>query len=162
MQRNTPSAPSVRLGGFRRLFVPLALVCIMTSACSTTPQTAAPTGDAVRYIVTAEDTPFYKFGPAQAGGPDMHLKKGQALTLMLKKYGFSRVQTGDGQLGFVATEDIGPSPYEPEPAAQPQHPISIRTGAGHGGGSPILSQPNDIPLPTGQPGSDTPAPSFRY
>ena len=73
-----------------------------------------------RFMVGVKKSPFYKYGPAQAFGPDFALPQGQRLTLVEHSFGFSRVMTDDGVAGFMPTEDLVPAPAEPAPAAAPR------------------------------------------
>ncbi len=130
-----------------------------TSDTSSQPQ-AGVAGQA-HYIVTADATPFYKSGPVQPSGPDLSLKKGQLLTMIERRYGYSRVIDPDGDAGYVPTEDIAPAPANQTAVLTPSSKKS------HGQPAPLTpadygDQPNDAPLPTKQPRSDEPAPSFRY
>jgi hypothetical protein len=143
----------------RLLLLPLAIAGTLAAACSSAPKNpAAAGGKPGFYLVSAQQTPFYKFGPAQGNGPDAQLKKGQLLTMVEKHYGYSRVQTEDSQTGFVATDDLEPAPSEPAPTSAP---AGKKIGRGSGR-APGFEQPNDIPLPAEQLPSDIPAPSFRY
>jgi uncharacterized protein YgiM (DUF1202 family) len=65
-----------------------------------------------RFVVSTDKAPFYKHGPAQAYGPDTTLTKGQKLTMVFRKYGFSEVRLDDGQTGYVATDNVTQVPLE--------------------------------------------------
>ena len=67
------------------------------------------------YTVTAAQTPFYSFGPAQAMGPDFVLKKGAPVTMLRPERGYSWVRTENGREGYVAADQIAPLPPEPMP-----------------------------------------------
>lgn len=138
-------------------FLPLVMLCAFFNTACSTPH-AGVSGPAAIYLVTAEQTPFYKNGPAQGNGADLSLKKGEMLTMLDRHYGFSRVQMGDGQTGYVSTDDIGPAPQVPESEQQPKKSAGFR----HTDRAPNFEQPNDAALPSVQPSSDVPAPSFRY
>ncbi|MDP9292795.1 MAG: hypothetical protein M3O82_10600 [Verrucomicrobiota bacterium] len=105
-------------------------------------------------MISADKSPFYKFGPAQAAGPDSMLAKNDHVWMVRREFGFSRVETEDGQFGYVATEDlkIAPPP-EPTPTPPPRQ-LAKRTRSRL---PSDVSQPNDMPLP-----QDSPAPGFRY
>jgi len=144
----------------------LAMIGVLiTAGCSSSaPPPSSANGGPVRYHVIAEETPFFKFGPAQANGPDFKLKKGRELIMLERHYGYSRVQTDDGDSGYTATDDIAPSPNQPSPDAAP---VKKTGGSGgysrkSGGRTPDFDQPNDAALPSTQPPNDEPAPSFRY
>lgn len=145
------------------LLLPLSMFNLLFNTACSAPRVEA-SGDTPVYVVTATQTPFYKNGPAQAVGADLSLKKGEMLTLLERHYGYSRVQTGDGQTGYVATDDIAPAPPE-TPKASVAARLKKTGGFGSAAGSvraPDFEQQNDAALPSTQPSSDTPVPSFRY
>jgi SH3-like domain-containing protein len=146
--------------------VAVILPAAMLAACTTTDSgaSAAANGQPARYVVVAESTAFYKYGPAQASGPDMQLFKGQPVTMLERHYGYSRVETVDGQAGYVPTDDLNPAPNAPQTAAvQPKKSGGSGSGGSRGSSrTPDFAQPNDSALPSSQPPSDAPAPSFRY
>jgi len=161
-------------GRLRRIACAVALVLavvilntLLDSGCASHGENAGPqsasTGP-VRYIVKAEQTPFYKYGPAQANGPDFQLKKGRIVIMLERQYGFSRVQTDEGDSGYVGTDDIAPAPDQNADLADaaPKHSGDGATRSHGGNRTPVFDQPNDAPLPSGQPPSDEPMPSFRY
>jgi len=91
-------------------------------------------------MVGVKKSPFYKYGPAQAFGPDFALPQGQRLTLIDQSFGFSRVMTDDGISGFMPTEDLVPATPEPAPAAAPRM-ASRRGKSGSGGGDGFYTGP---------------------
>jgi hypothetical protein len=97
------------------------------------------TRDVGHYIVSAPQTPMYRYGPAQSFGPDSNLQQNQHVVMIRRDSGYSRVMTDDGQTGYVSTEDLSPAPAPPKPAAG--------RGGGdrfvaRGGGRPGLSSAN--------------------
>ena len=128
----------------------------MWAGCTTPAGPQVPT---TRYVVAnGSGAQFYKYGPAQAFGPDSVLPRGYRLTMVDRAFGYSRVALADGMNGYVSTEDVAPAPPDPvPPKATP--PPKVRTGRGSSGsrrGSsppvvPIPSDPlfdiNDVPLP---------------
>jgi len=56
---------------------------------------------------------FYRLGPQQAGGADRSLRTGERVMLHRKQFGYSRVQLDNGQIGYMANEDIQAAPPEP-------------------------------------------------
>lgn len=139
------------------------------------PPTNAPAGTvpgaANRYKVTVETSPFYKLGPQQPGGPDLGLKQGTRLVLLRRAFGFSQVQLGDGQTGFVGTGDLAPLSAE-EIAAEQQPPPGALAAATpppkkgrrgrlpRTGPMPIVAEPG---LPSAEaPARSGPTPAFRY
>src|ERR1700677_3535527 len=126
------------------------------TACTTTKPSPAPQAGndgPVRYIVKADTTPFFKFGPAQANGPDLRLKKDDLVTMVQRQYGYSRVLSPDGDAGYVPTDDIAPAPVQPPALASATSKKSTHGGGPHGG-SPDFDQPNDVALPSRQQPSD--------
>ena len=96
------------------------MIAFFNTACSTSaPTPPATSAGPVRYIVTADQTAFYKYGPAQANGADMQLKKGREVVMLERHYGYSRVQLEEGDSGYVPTDDIAPSPHQPTLASAP-------------------------------------------
>jgi len=130
------------------------------AACSTSHPASSAGGGQVPYIVKADSTPFFKFGPAQPAGPDLRLKKDQLVTMIERHYGYSQVIDPDGDSGYIATDDIAPAPNQ---TASIGNNSKKSRGAGSRGsrGAPDFDQPNDVPLPKQSP-SEEPVPSFRY
>ena len=62
------------------------------------------------FAVTAEKTPFYRYGPQQGRGPDRELTRDTLVTLIRHSFGYSKVRLDDGEQGFVANDDIGQAP----------------------------------------------------
>ena len=133
---------------------------LFAAACSNSkpasPPQAAGVGT-VRYVVTTETAPFYKYGPAQPSGPDLRLKKDELVTMVARHYGYSRVTDPDGDTGYVPTDDIVPAPSQ-APVLASSSKKSQKTRAV----PPDFEQPNDAALPSKQPPGDEPVPSFRY
>jgi hypothetical protein len=71
---------------------------------------AASTGDDFRAAVR-DNVKMYQSGPQQITGPDAVLDKGTLVRMIRRAFGYSLVQTAEGnQLGWVANEDLGPAP----------------------------------------------------
>jgi hypothetical protein len=58
------------------------------------------------YAVTAQKTPFFRYGPQQGSGADMELPKDTLMTLIRPSFGFCKVHLTSGEEGYVASEDI--------------------------------------------------------
>jgi hypothetical protein len=88
------------------------VILLATSGCETLPLEPSPDflGDTV--IVT-EYAQFFRLGPQQAGGADLSLRTGEFVMLQRKEFGYSRVQLEDGQVGYMANEDLQPAPPKP-------------------------------------------------
>ncbi len=70
-----------------------------------------------RYHVSAIRAPVYTSEPTQGESADFALHKGDALTMLRRQPGFSRVRAANGREGYVATDQIIPViPLPPEPA----------------------------------------------
>jgi hypothetical protein len=77
---------------------------------------ASGTGDDFRMAIR-DKVKMYQSGPQQMTGPDAVLEKGTLVRTIRKSFGYSLVQTAEGnQLGWVANEDLG---LAPETAANP-------------------------------------------
>jgi len=113
------------------------------------------------YLVKARRTPFYRFGPAQAGGPDFALSQGQRVTMLSYLFGYSHVAIeGAGQSGYVATEDLAPAP--PRAASTPTVSHSRRSPS-HAALTPPSAGQSQIPFPAFPESAPPPgAPTFRY
>ena len=104
-----------------RMIVGGAIACAMV-ACSSmeyTPESAPG------MIVVSEGAPFFIHGPAQSGGADRTLPGGNEVKVLRKDFGYSLVQLGDGQQGYVDNEALIPSPYTPSTPAK-VHPTRKR------------------------------------
>lgn len=89
----------------------LVAVCGV-AGCETTPLEPSPdfVGDTV---IVSDFAQFFRLGPQQAGGADLSLRTGERVMLQRKEFGYSRVQLEDGQVGYMANEDLQPAPPEP-------------------------------------------------
>jgi hypothetical protein len=129
----------------------------LMSGCATT--ASVPQGTPV--AVVNDQAPFYKFGPAQAAGPDARLTKGQRGVVLSHEFGFSRVQLDNGETGYVDSGDIAPAPDEvpgsPSAEGAPSPPQQTS-----GGENPPVQPTTPPPQGVKLPPSDEPAPSFRY
>jgi len=81
---------------------------------------AAATGQ--DYMVAVKDNvPLYASGPQQFGLPDQLLNKDDLVWVIKKQFGFTLVQTSEGQLGWLPTEDLASVPSETLVAAGPAY-----------------------------------------
>ena len=62
------------------------------------------------FVVTAEKTAFYRYGPQQGQGPDSELPRDTLVTLIRRSFGYAKVRLQDGQQGFVAGDDLARAP----------------------------------------------------
>ncbi|MGB8167863.1 MAG: hypothetical protein WCF18_10260 [Chthoniobacteraceae bacterium] len=132
----------------------LRSICCLAAGALTFLSGCATGGGAGRYIVTAPKSPFYKYGPAQAFGADFALDRGQKVTVVENSFGFSKVTTDDGLAGYMATEDLAPSPDPVPQVRAPARTASRRVGSG-AQRAPSYVEPglplfdgSDIPLPS--------------
>jgi len=128
-----------------------------------TPQSGSNAGaEGNRYVVSSERTAFYERGPAQDYGPDFNLSRGQEVELVQRSYGFSRVKTDIGKVGYVATEDLAPAPPRPDPTPEPASYSSSSSSSEPGPMAPVLDYEDvvtDLPSPEDEP---KPVTNFRY
>lgn len=132
-----------------RIAVSLALgACLFASGCETVPQEPSPNfiGD---MMVATDYAQFFRLGPQQAGGADLSLRTGERVMLQHKEFGYSRVQLEDGQVGYMANEDIQPAPPEPRgKRGLYEKPGSAKSKRGSRGALPQSEEAyDDIPLP---------------
>ena len=72
---------------------------------------SAPGGDL--RVAVQDNVPLYRSGPQQLTGPDAHLEKGTLVRVVQKQFGYSLVETADGdRSGWVASEALGVAPPE--------------------------------------------------
>jgi hypothetical protein len=153
-----------RAGWVRALAAGLCALALAGTGCSgdkeaANPPAAANAPASDRYKVTAETADFYLYGPQQPNGPTLTLKKDTRLTMVKRAYGYSRVNTPDGQTGYIGTEEIAPlSPEElaDEAAAMQQVPSAEtlkRMGPMEGGYTIPPEAGNDerLPVPDASP-----------
>ena len=132
-----------------RFRLPFCLWLLALAGCAgsgeKTAQNDQPESD--RYEVIASHTPFYKYGPAQAQGPDFTLKKGVVVTLVKRSSGFSRVRIPEGEEGYIANDRLAVAPPEPVVAPllrvdNPQDPEWLKV-------VPLDQMLEEPPLPLG-------------
>lgn len=153
------------------LLILLSLAASLFVGCAA----SGPVPASDKFVVSKKAAHFYKYGPAQAFGPDFNLSEGQKVTMLERRFGYSRIMLEDGTSGYVATEDLTPAP--PEPVARPTP--APRWGRGSGASSkprrstfePVPTDPlfdvNDVPLPLPdeeptKPQQPAPNVKFRY
>ncbi len=57
-------------------------------------------------LVTTDAAPFYRYGPAQAAGPDLRLPKSTVVQVTKKGKAYSSVRLQSGMAGFMITRDL--------------------------------------------------------
>ncbi len=140
---------------------------VLLAACQTGGGGSSAAGSAGRFIVSTERTAFYERGPAQDYGPDFNLTKGQEVEMVERNFGFSRVRTSLGKVGYVSTDDLQVAPPAPEPTPEPS--ISSSSSVSRSGSRSSSSSSSqtidysdvvtDLPVPEEEP---KPVTSFRY
>jgi hypothetical protein len=167
-QRISHCFVSWHLGGFIKN---LRLVCVAAVSLGFLTSCTTGTHSGERYAVNSQRTLFYKYGPAQATGPDLALYKGQQVTMQSRAFGYSHITTDDGQSGYVATEDLIPAPPPPEPLPTPTlastHGSSNRRSRNSEqthGRRPSREEESQVPAPDLPKLKLTPPPelNFRY
>lgn len=100
-------------------------ILFSTTGCETVPLEPSPNfvGD---MVIGTDYAQFYRLGPQQAGGADLSLRTGEFVMLQRKEFGYSRVQLEDGQVGYMANEDLQTAPPEP------RRKRGLRSGATNG------------------------------
>jgi hypothetical protein len=100
-------------------FISFAIVTSILTGChkAIDPKTAGATAAAAAtgqdYLVTVKDkVPLYLLGPQQLAAPDRFLNKDDLVRVVKAQLGFTLVQTFEGQVGWVPTEDLTVAPEE--------------------------------------------------
>ena len=114
------------------LVVP-ALVALLATGCSYSLKSSVLSGTTGNwYSVAANQTPFYRYGPQQASGPDQQLPHDSIMKVIRPSFGYVKVQLQDGENGYVASEDIAPAPatlvaekLAPPPAPEPISTVRV-------------------------------------
>lgn len=104
-----------------------AVVVLWLAACQTVPEGPAPEF-APDMVVGTDYALFFRLGPQQAGGADMSLRTNEKIMLLRKEFGYSRVQLEDGQVGYMANEDIQPAPEPPRDSERKRVPGKKKKG----------------------------------
>ncbi|MEO7723432.1 MAG: hypothetical protein ABIU29_01900 [Chthoniobacterales bacterium] len=90
--------------------LPLGVVSLLAVGCASSSRPKVFSGGTdTWYAVTAEQTPFYKYGPQQGTGPDMQLGHDSIMKVIRPSFGYVKVKLQDGASGYVASEDIRPA-----------------------------------------------------
>ncbi|MDQ2868978.1 MAG: hypothetical protein M3R59_11320 [Verrucomicrobiota bacterium] len=140
-----------------------AAALLLLGACSSsnTARMAAANG-AKFFSVTANETPFYRYGPQQGNGPDQKLNHDTLLTVVRASFGFTKVKLLSGEQGYVASDDIrvaSPEVVAAATATPPPTAISRVAKFRLDNDDPRLIAPpeplpQDFPEPTPIPGTD--------
>ena len=146
--------------------LPLLVLTALLFGCGTVQKIGSIAGtNGGWYAVTADHTPFYKYGPQQGSGPDQQLAKDSIMKVIRPSFGYVKVKLQDGEDGYVASEDIRPAPVAlvAEKLSPPPSLVADHSGQGEQGeqfqlnsNDPRLIAPPE-PLPEASP-----TPTFRY
>jgi hypothetical protein len=112
-----------RLKGFARGVPAQIFVLFVSATILSGCQAGRPDPDAAAYaavsaategdlrVTVRDNVPLYGTGPQQFTLPDATLPKGTLLRVVRKQFGFSLVETVQGnQLGWVANDDLAAAP----------------------------------------------------
>jgi uncharacterized protein YgiM (DUF1202 family) len=91
------------------------------------------------FAVSAEQTPFYRYGPQQGHGPDRQLPKDTLVTVIRHSFAYSKVRLADGQQGFVANDDL---------SRASEHLIAQTTASSTNDEAAALPPTPEVKLPT--------------
>jgi len=146
-------------------FVLLALAASLAGGCASSLGPVLSGTTDRWYAVTAGETPFYRYGPQQASGPDMKLPHDSIMKVIRPSFGYVKVQLQDGESGYVAGEDIQPAGAAlvaeklapPPPPPDPPDPGPSYAGEGEqfqldSNDPRLVAPPEPLPEPTPIPG----------
>lgn len=90
--------------------LPVAAAALLAAGCTSSGRPKVfSSGTDTWYAVAASQTPFYRYGPQQGNGPDMHLPHDAIMQVIRPSFGYVKVKLQDGESGYVASEDIRPA-----------------------------------------------------
>jgi hypothetical protein len=126
------------------------------SGCAQSASTAAAKPPTKLFAVTADTTPFYKYGPSQGSGPDKTLPRNTPVKLVRTSFGYCKVALMTGEQGYVARDDIGKASAEVIAALAPSTTITTSSRSRAESPEPRLNtfeplpdfEPTPIPLPS--------------
>ena len=110
------------------------------------------------YAVGVEKSPFYRYGPQQASGPDQELPRNTLVRLVRNSFGYSKVVLADsGHEGYVASEDLTVASAALVAAATATPPPQVAASSSSEESTGAQSfDPNSMPPPEGLPAPDLP------
>ena len=125
----------------------LGVGCSLDEGDNASATAPAASGSEVPYRVSADTTGFFHYGPQQASGPDLSLKKDTRLAMLKRGFGYSQVRTSDGQVGYVGTSDI--TPVSAEELASERAQMAAAQTASTGRRNPAIVGEYSIPPEAG-------------
>jgi hypothetical protein len=126
----------------------MAAIVMLAGCTKTNPAVGSAAATGKSFAIAVESAAFYFYGPQQGSGPDKNLEKGAIVTLVRPSFGYCKVKLAGGEVGFVASDDIGPAPAPITPARN-EH-FRFNPSDRHPGGPPDSSpefEPTPIPGP---------------
>jgi hypothetical protein len=124
------------------------LAIALWSGCAQSTSTAAAKPSGKLFAVTADTTPFYKYGPSQGSGPDKTIPKNTPVKLIRTSFGYCKVELMTGEQGYVARDDIGKASAEVIAALAPSRTV---TTSSHSRAEPEPRLNTFEPLPEFEP-----------
>jgi hypothetical protein len=129
----------------------LVLFFLIPAGCETVPLEPSENYSG-NTIVVNDYASFYRLGPQQAGGADRSLRKDERVMRLRKEFGYSRVQLEDGQVGYMANEDLVEAP--PEPRTKRLNRKRPRSSASSAGEDYTAENFDDSSIPLPDPSLD--------
>jgi hypothetical protein len=142
--------------GARTSFLALSFLAIaLGSGCAHSASTTTAKSPTKLFAVTADTTPFYKYGPSQGSGPDKTIPKNTPVKLIRTSFGYCKVELMTGEQGYVARDDIGKASAEVIAALAPSRTVTTSSHSRAESPEPRLNtfeplpdfEPTPIPLP---------------
>ncbi|HEY1582892.1 MAG TPA: hypothetical protein VGF73_07330 [Chthoniobacterales bacterium] len=140
-----------------------AATLLLAAGCASSTKIGALSGTTKGwYAVSANQTPFYRYGPQQGNGADMQLPHDAIMKIIRPSFGYVKVELQSGEDGYVASEDIrlASASLVAEKLAPAPTPAPVYASQGVqfqlDSSDPRLIAPPE-PLPEA-----TPSPAFRY
>ena len=130
----------------------MAAIVMLAGCTKTNPAVGSAAATGKSFAIAVESAAFYFYGPQQGSGPDKNLENGTIITLIRPSFGYCKVKLASGEVGFVASDDIGPASAAITTTSAPARNEHFRFDPSdrHPGGPPDSSpefEPTPIPAP---------------